>query len=404
MGETAVNETSQQMAYKAVPEPVVSEPVVSEPVVSKPMAPEPVVSELVTSSTARKKLLIAASGTGGHLFPAIATAQQLVDYDIEWLGVPDRLETQLVPDLYPLHTVRMGGAQGGFGLGSAKLFAKFVRSTQQVRRLLKRGNFAGVFTTGGYISAPAILAARSLGLPALMHESNALPGKVTRFLSPYCTKVALGFAETAARLPKADTVVVGTPVRSQFLELTQSSPTDLDIPDDVPLIVVVGGSQGAVAVNQMVRAAAPAWLNAGIWIVHITGTNDTESKTFAHPHYIQRDFYNNMAALFSRANLVISRAGAGTLIELAITASPSILIPYPFAAEDHQTYNATAFADAGAAQIYQQRDLDAAKLQTLGLALITNPEQLAAMSSSAAQLSTLDSASKMAALIDNCLR
>lgn len=356
-----------------------------------------------TVSSSRKKLLVAASGTGGHLFPAIATAQQLTHYDIEWLGVPDRLETQLVPDLYPLHTVRMGGAQGGFGLSSIKLFAKFAKATWQVRLLLKQGNFAGVFTTGGYISAPAILAARSLGLPALMHESNALPGKVTRFLSPYCTKVALGFEETAQRLPKADTVVVGTPVRSQFFKSAQSPLTDIDIPPGVPLIVVVGGSQGAVAVNKMIRSAAPVWLEAGIWIVHITGTSDPEASSLSHPHYIQRDFYNNMAALFSRANLVISRAGAGTLIELAITATPSILIPYPFAAEDHQTYNANAFAIAGAAQLYQQRDLNAAQLQALCLDLISNPEKLAAMAKATEQLSTLDSANKMASLIETYL-
>ena len=359
--------------------------------------------EAIISGKKRKKLLVAASGTGGHLFPAIATAQQLADYDIEWLGVPDRLETQLVPDLYPLHTVRMGGAQGGFGLSSIKLLAKFAKSTLQVRRLLKQGNFSGVFTTGGYISAPAILAARSLGLPALMHESNALPGKVTRFLSPYCTKVALGFAETAQRLSKADTVVVGTPVRSQFLELAQSSLTDIDIPAEAPLIVIVGGSQGAVAVNQMVRAAAPAWLAAGLWIVHITGTNDSEANSFSHPHYSHQAFYNNMAALFSRANLVISRAGAGTLIELAITATPAILIPYPFAAEDHQTYNANAFANAGAALMRQQNELDAAQLQALVLDLLNDPARLADMSEAAKKLSTLNSAHQMASLIESCL-
>lgn len=360
--------------------------------------------EVVTGDGKRKKLLIAASGTGGHLFPAIATAQQLIDYDIEWLGVPDRLETQLIPGLYPLHTVRMGGAQGGFGIGSAKLLAKFARSTLQVRRLLKQGNFSGVFTTGGYISAPAILAARSLGIPALMHESNALPGKVTRFLSPYCTKVALGFAETAKRLPRADTVAIGTPVRAQFFELAQTSLADIDIPTEAPLIVVVGGSQGAVAINQMIRSAAPAWIESGIWIVHITGSNDTDVHSFAHPHYIQREFYSNMAALFARANLVISRAGAGTLIELAITATPAILIPYPFAAEDHQTYNAAAFARAGAAQLHQQRDLDATTLQALSLELLDAPDKLGAMSEAAKQLSTADSADQMATLIDSCLR
>ncbi|MEL6333721.1 MAG: UDP-N-acetylglucosamine--N-acetylmuramyl-(pentapeptide) pyrophosphoryl-undecaprenol N-acetylglucosamine transferase, partial [Cyanobacteria bacterium J06626_26] len=122
------------------------------------------------------KVLIAASGTGGHIFPAIATAEKLTS-TIEWLGVPDRLETELVPKHYPLHTVRMGGVQGKLGLGTLKILAQLVQATLATRRLLKQGQFQGVFTTGGYIAAPAIIAARSLGLPAVLHESNAMPGK-----------------------------------------------------------------------------------------------------------------------------------------------------------------------------------------------------------------------------------
>lgn len=356
-------------------------------------------------STAKPKLLIAASGTGGHLFPAIATAQQLSDYTIEWLGVPDRLETKLVPDAYTLHTVKMGGVQGGFGLSTLKLLARFAKSTAKVRRLLKQGGFDGVFTTGGYIAAPAIIAARSLGLPAILHESNALPGKVTRFLSPWCTTVALGFPEAAEHLPKADTVVVGTPVRSQFLEATQRSTglTDIDIPTDAPLIAVVGGSQGAVAVNKMVRAAAPQWLDEGKWIIHITGTNDPEADSFSHPHYIHRPFYNDMAALFQRADVAVSRAGAGTLIELAITGTPSILIPYPFAAEDHQTYNAKAFANAGAAELHQQSELSADVLRKIVSNIFSDPKKLSAMSVAAQRLSTTDSAAKMTQLISQQL-
>ncbi|HEY9881191.1 MAG TPA: UDP-N-acetylglucosamine--N-acetylmuramyl-(pentapeptide) pyrophosphoryl-undecaprenol N-acetylglucosamine transferase, partial [Leptolyngbyaceae cyanobacterium] len=119
------------------------------------------------------RLLIAASGTGGHLFPAIATAEELThaDYTIEWLGVPDRLETELVPKDYPLHTVRMGGFQGRLGLGTVKALTQFAKATLQARTLLQQGQFEGVFTTGGYIAAPAIIAARTLGLPAVLHES-----------------------------------------------------------------------------------------------------------------------------------------------------------------------------------------------------------------------------------------
>jgi UDP-N-acetylglucosamine--N-acetylmuramyl-(pentapeptide) pyrophosphoryl-undecaprenol N-acetylglucosamine transferase len=349
------------------------------------------------------KLLIAASGTGGHLFPAIATAAQLTDYQIEWLGVPDRLETTLVPQQYPLHTVPMGGVQGGFGFSSLKLLGQFVKATLAVRQLLKQGGFDGVFTTGGYIAAPAIVAARSLGLPAILHESNALPGKVTRWLSPWCTVVALGFEAAAQYLPKAKTIYVGTPVRPEFLNPPVDALADLAIPPDAPLVVVVGGSQGAVAVNQLVRAAAPAWFEAGAWVVHQTGNNDPHVDSLSHPQYIHRPFFDAVAALFQRATLVISRAGAGSLTELAISHTPAILIPYPFAAEDHQTFNAAVFEQAGAARVYQQSTLTDNRLQTEVLALLRDPDQLKPMADAAGQLAVEECDRKLAQLLEEAL-
>ncbi|NEP16188.1 MAG: undecaprenyldiphospho-muramoylpentapeptide beta-N-acetylglucosaminyltransferase [Leptolyngbya sp. SIO4C1] len=341
------------------------------------------------------KLLIAASGTGGHLFPAIATAEQLSDYKIEWLGVPDRLETELVPQRYPLHMVRLGGVQGRLGLGILRLLWQFLRSTLEVRQLLKKGSFQSVFTTGGYIAAPAIVAARSLGLPAVLHESNALPGKVTRWLSPWCSLVALGFAAAARYLPRAKTLCVGTPVRQQFLSEIQTA-SELSLPEGVPVILVVGGSQGAVAVNRLVRAAAPAWLEAGAWVVHQTGSSDPETESLVHPHYVHRPFYHNMAALLQRATLVIGRAGAGTLTELAITHTPALLIPYPFAADDHQAFNAAAFAEAGAALVYRQATLTAEQLQAQVLALLQDRPRLDSMAAAAGSLAVKDSAQQLA--------
>ena len=348
------------------------------------------------------KLLIAASGTGGHLFPAIATAEHLTDYRIEWMGVPDRLETELVPKQYPLHTFRLGGFQGRLGLGSVRLVGQAVKATWQVRRLLLQGGFQGVFTTGGYIAAPAILAARSLGLPAILHESNALPGKVTRWLSPWCSLVALGFEAAIAHLPKAKTAVVGTPVRSQFLQTT-ILPSDIQLPDDVPVIVVVGGSQGAVAVNRLVRSAAPAWFEAGAWVVHQTGSQDPDAASLKHPQYIHQPFFDPMAGLFRRADLMISRAGAGTLTELAFTHTPSLLIPYPFAAEDHQSFNAAAFKAANAALVYRQSDLTAHSLSGTVLELIQDAAQLQTMSKAAASLAVPDSAEQLAAHVRQAL-
>ncbi|WP_346294007.1 undecaprenyldiphospho-muramoylpentapeptide beta-N-acetylglucosaminyltransferase [Sphaerothrix gracilis] len=350
---------------------------------------------MVSSPT---RLLVAASGTGGHLFPAIATAEQLKNFEIEWLGVPDRLETQLVPEKYPLHTIRVGGFQGRLGLGSIRLLSQLMKAVFQVRQLLQQGQFQGVFTTGGYISAPAIMAARSLGLPAILHESNALPGKVTRWLSPWCTKVALGFDAASSLLPRTSSICVGTPVRSQFLQAAEDL-QEFAIPKSAPLIVVIGGSQGAVAVNQLVRQAAPAWLDSGTWIVHLTGDNDPEVDQLSHPHYIHRPFYDNMAALLQRADFAISRAGAGTLTELAVTRTPAILIPYPFAAEDHQTYNAAVFAAAGAAIVSRQSSLTVEDLRDRVLTLLNDRERLAQMAQATEDLAMIDSAERLATLV-----
>ncbi|MGI0491706.1 undecaprenyldiphospho-muramoylpentapeptide beta-N-acetylglucosaminyltransferase [Alkalinema pantanalense CENA528] len=351
-------------------------------------------------SQSSRRLLVAASGTGGHVFPAVAIAEQLSDYHIEWLGVPDRLEVQLVGDRYRLHTVRVAGFQGKPGLGTIKTLIKLIRAIGSVRKILKQGKFDGVFTTGGYISAPAILAARTLGLPVVLHESNALPGKVTRFFAPRCTAVAIGF-QAAAQYLKAKTVYTGTPVRAQFLAAPESVDNldDLGIPENVPLVVVVGGSQGAVAVNRLVRQCCPTWFDRGIWVVHLTGESDAEAQSLQHPQYIARSFYHNMAALFRRANLAISRAGAGTLTELAIARTPSILIPYPFAAEDHQAFNARVFVEAGAAEMFRQEQLIPETLQSIVLELLDSPDTLKKMATQAESLAVPDSATQVADLL-----
>ncbi len=344
------------------------------------------------------RLLVAASGTGGHLYPALAAAEALeaLGYEITWLGVNNRLETSLLPSKYPLCQVPMEGFQTSLGLKTGIVLSKLVRSIRQTRQLLQQGQFQGVVTTGGYIAAPAIIAARSLGVPSILHESNVLPGKVTRWFSRWCSVVALGFEATTQYLPKANVVTVGTPVRANFLLPT---PLDFDIPDDAVLITVAGGSQGAVAVNKLVRKCAPTWLEAGAWIVHLTGERDDEADSFAHPHYISMPFFDNMAGLLQRTNLAISRAGAGTLTELATTRTPSILIPYPYAAEDHQAYNAEIFVEAGAARMFREAEIAEERFAETVLELLGSQSSLEKMAIQAQQLSTSDSTEKFAQLI-----
>ncbi len=345
------------------------------------------------------RLLVAASGTGGHLFPAIALCEKLPEYQIEWLGVPNRLETQLVPKQYKLNTITVEGFQKGFGISSLLTLGKLISSVLEVRKLLKNGNFQGLFTTGGYIAGPSVIAARSLGLPVILHESNALPGKVTRFFGPWCDAVAVGFDVAAKYLPKAKTIYTSTPVRSQFLNAGIVASLDLPIPERVPLIVVFGGSQGAVAINKLVRQSAPAWFAAGAYVVHLTGESDPEADSLLHPQYIALPFYDNMAALLRRADLAISRSGAGSMTELAVCGTPAILIPYPFAAEDHQTYNANVFTAVNAALLFKQSELTAEGLQNEVLRLLQSPSELRQMGENAKSVVLPDSADKLAQLV-----
>lgn len=326
------------------------------------------------------RLLIAASGTGGHVFPALAIAEQLPDWQIEWLGVPDRMEAQLVQEHYRLHCVAMSGLQGS-PLEKLRALAQLGRSTLQTRQILKSGQFDAVLTTGGYIAAPVILAARALGVPVVLHESNVIPGKVTRALGRWCQRVALGMAETAKYLPGVATQVVGTPVRSEFYS-PQPMPADLPIPDGEPFILVMGGSQGARGLNRMVAACAEAWLQSGAWIVHLTGGVEAqapESEIPQHPRYWRFPFRADVANLLQRADFAISRAGAMSLAELLATGTPALLIPYPFAAEDHQYHNALAFVQCGGGVVMRESEENLDLLRQTVLTWLAHPQTITQM-------------------------
>lgn len=342
------------------------------------------------------RLLIAASGTGGHLFPALAVAEELESDSIQWLGVRDRLDRELVPTIYPMHTVNIEGFQSKFSFNNILILPRLVQAIFQVKHLLVSQKIDLVFTTGGYIAAPAIIAARWAGIPVVLHESNYLPGKVTRLCGRWCSLIALGFPQTSKYLSQYRTMWTGNLVRRQFL---QPQPMNLPIPPDVPVILVMGGSQGAVSINHLVREAAPAWFNFGAYLVHLTGVNDPDRDSLRHPQYFPLPFYPNMASLLQRATLAISRAGSGSLTELAITGTPSLLIPYPYAAEDHQSYNARVFVAEGAAYLLLQSQLTTKSLQQQVLQLLHSPEQLKTMSLRAASLGTQDSAKTLANLL-----
>ncbi len=308
------------------------------------------------------RLLIAASGTGGHIFPALSVAESLPDsWDITWLGVPDRLEVELVPHIYRKKTIPVSALQGG----KIQKILKMVRlllSSICVARFIKRNAIQVVFTTGGYIAAPAIIAAKLSGVSVLLHESNAVPGKVTRLLGRFCNHVALGLPTAAENLLNCRIVVTGTPVRKSFLvrhSLPDWVPTGAG-----PLIVVMGGSQGAIGLNRMTRQVLPWLLKMGCRIVHITGEKD-EGSNLLNENFVQKTFTEEIPALFQHASLVISRAGAGALSELSVCNVPAIFVPFPYATDNHQEQNAQYAAQYGAAIVVHENLEDKESLKDI---------------------------------------
>lgn len=357
---------------------------------------------MVVRDVPKKRLLIGASGTGGHIFPALAVANELSEFEIHWLGVPDRLENKLVPKTYPLHTVALQGLSRKPGIQWLRSAGQLTSACQYTRKLLRSGNFLAAFTTGGYIAAPLVIAARLAGIPAVGHESNVLPGKVMRTLAGSMQAIGLGFAESAGAFSGAATRWVGTPVRPEFLRQPTAPLLDFAIPEDAKLIVALGGSQGARGLNQLMVESAIQWLEQGHWVIHLCGQGEYEAvraKAPSHPHYALLPFWERMDALLGRADLAISRSGAGTLAELLITGTPAILVPFPFAAEDHQRMNGEVLVKAGAAVQFDQTTLSAEILGRTVSAMLADESLLRTMAQKARTLARPDAAKLTADLI-----
>ena len=347
------------------------------------------------------RLLIAASGTGGHIYPALSFADSLSNsWEIEWLGVPNRLEIDLVPEKYNLIKLKVGGLQGNI---FRKMFeiCKLLLSSIQVSILLRQKKINVIFTTGGYISAPTILGAKITGIPIILHESNAIPGKVTRLLGRFCDHVALGIPSASEYLQGCKTSFTGTPVRSEFF-LDQSLPHWVPIGDGL-LIVVMGGSQGAIKMNEMVRNILPWLLEKGCRVVHLTGHNDCFYKNLdkvnTHANLVVRQFSNEISALLRNADLAISRAGSGAICELMATKTPSILIPFPASADQHQELNAAYMARYGGAVIVNQHDPEKTILKNT-LSNLLDSDSLSKMKLNMNNYNCIDSKNKLFDIIN----
>ena len=306
----------------------------------------------------KNNLLVAASGTGGHIFPALAISKIVENYwNIHWLGVHKRLDTNFVPRKYNLLTLKIKTPRKNIFIGFQYL--GILLSTFHVIRILVEKKINLVFTTGGYISAPTIIAAKLLRIPVIIHESNLIPGMVTKYFGFLSNYVFTGFKETNSYLKNCKTIFTGTPLREQFYKLNHLPEW---VPEgDGPILVVMGGSQGAKAINQIIYESLEFLLKKNFRVVHIIGENNQKDFRIANAkNYVQKKFTHEIAALIQNCDLVISRSGAGTINELIQSRKPSILIPYPNSKNNHQEINAMILTKIGGSILIHQNKISKA--------------------------------------------
>jgi UDP-N-acetylglucosamine--N-acetylmuramyl-(pentapeptide) pyrophosphoryl-undecaprenol N-acetylglucosamine transferase len=335
---------------------------------------------------------IACGGTGGHLFPGLAIAQELQrrNCDVLLLISPKEVDQQAVratPEL-TVATLPAVALQGN-------LFA-FVRaslaSLRAAKRLFATRAPRAVLAMGGFTSAPPVLAARSCGAKTFLHESNTIPGRANRWLAHFVDEAFVGFPEAAQRLWIQRHAVTGTPVREQFAPADAAScRLALGLDPKRPTLVITGGSQGATGLNDLVLAALPELTarHPELQFLHLTGASDVANAQTAYRNVKARarvqPFLTEMELALGAATLVISRAGASSLAELAAMRVPSVLVPLPTSADDHQLHNARAFTDSGAAHRLNQRTTSPAQCAALVSGLLADDSARARMQTALAR-------------------
>lgn len=338
------------------------------------------------ASNENLRVLIAGGGTGGHVIPALAIARELRDHhhaEVRLLGTPRGIETKLVPEAgFPLELMQVGQLANVSLLTRIKTLADLPLGILHCIRLMRSFRPQVVVGVGGYASGPAMLAATLLRIPTLAYEPNAVPGMVNRFLGKRVSAAAVAFEETRSYFRNAE--VTGVPVRS---EIFQTGP----LVTNPPRLLLTAGSNGAKVFNETLPAIAADLLAAipGLTILHQTGERAFAATEAAYlqanlpaGYVTVQPFIKDMPQQLDRATLVLARSGS-TVAELAAAGRPALLVPFPQAADDHQTKNAQAMVRIGAAEMLPQAQLTTDTLRTQLLALLTNPAHLGAMSQAA---------------------
>jgi UDP-N-acetylglucosamine--N-acetylmuramyl-(pentapeptide) pyrophosphoryl-undecaprenol N-acetylglucosamine transferase len=348
---------------------------------------------------------IACGGTGGHLFPGIAVAGELKKRGckIALLVSPKDVDQQAVKSVRDMEIFTLPAV----GLQNRNYFSfalSFWKSFRTARNIFKTQKPDAVLAMGGFTSAPPVLAARKFGAKTFLHESNTIPGRANRLLARFVDEAFVGFAEAAACLRAKKVSVTGTPVRPQFQarDVAECRVT-LGLEPNHPTILVMGGSQGASGLNEMILSALPLLAGKNWQWLHLTGANDLEKVKTAYAAQkikaVVRPFLAEMDLALGAATVSVSRSGASSLAEIAAMRLPSLLVPYPAAADNHQFINALAFEKSGAAKLLGQKNSTPEKVAAILAELVENENSRSKIQSALAQWHAPKAAEQIAEII-----
>lgn len=352
------------------------------------------------------RVVLTGGGTGGHIYPALAVAQALQDHpeveSICYIGNATSLESQLVPEQGILfETILFTGMPRRPGVAFIKWLIQLFQAVQAAKKHLQAFKPDVVFGTGGYVSAPVLFAAKSLGIPYVIHEPDAMPGLVNRLMSRWATLATGAFQESAALLKARTFVATGNPIRAQIHPISATETQEerlsrkqaaiealgLGFSVEKPVLLVVGGSQGAKTLNQAVIQGLPDLVDRlGVQIIHQTGMKLFDEAMAQVPEayrhhmaYAPMAYFKEMWHVLAVSDLALCRAGSLSLSEMFVAGLPTVLVPYPFAASDHQRKNAQAAVRTGSAVVIEDAECDASTLVHQLEALLAEPETLARM-------------------------
>lgn len=358
-----------------------------------------------------KTLMIAGGGTGGHIYPAIAIAREFVGRDatrkVVFVGTERGLEKTIVPKAgFPLEFIDVGGLKGKGGLDLLKNVARLPLGFVQAWKLVGKHRPDAVLGVGGYSSGPVLVAAKLRGVPTIIHEANAFPGLANRVVARFVTAVAVAFADALPRMKRVDGVITGNPVRAEFFGHARRTPTW-----PKRKLLVFGGSQGSRVLNDAVTSALLFLAKAKdqLDIVHQTGPNELPKVQEAYRASAFSDarvvpYLDPIVDEIAAADLVVCRAGAMTIGELAAMGRAAILVPFAAATNNHQELNARVVERAGGATVITEAELSPERLANAIAEIITNPPRLESMGAAAQKLAEPDATRKIVDLIQQIQR